>query len=314
MKLRTIKKLFFVLMFLAFGQNIFAQQDAMYTQYMFNTLAINPAYAGSRDLISATALARKQWVGIDGAPQTQTISIDGPIGDSKVGLGLQAFNDKIGITQTTGIYGTYAYRLMMENSTLAFGIQGGVSRFCANYAGVDLGSDGLPDAAYSDNVTKFLPNFGAGIYFNTDKFYAGLSAPHLLNNSLNTGQKLAGDKFIARQYIHLFFTAGYVFDLSENIKLKPNLLLKGVRGAPLEADINANVWLYDLFSVGVSYRTEADISFLTEIQINKNIRLGYAYDASTTGLIKYNSGSHEIMLRYNFAKENSRTILNPRYF
>lgn len=311
----TIKKTVLVLMMvLSSLTQSFAQQDAMYTQYMFNALAINPAYAGSRDVATATALYRKQWVGIEGAPQTQTLSFDSPLANNKVGLGFQVFNDAVGITQTTGVFATYAYRILMNNSTLAFGIQAGGSRFSANYQNVDLGSDGTPDMAYVDNVTKFLPNFGAGVFFNTDNFYAGLSLPHFLNNSLNKEAGFVSEGLVARQYLHLFFSTGYVFSLSDNLKLKPNILLKGVRGAPLQADINMNLYMFDLISLGLSYRTEADISGLMEVQLNKKVRLGYAYDASVTSLAKQNSGSHELMLRVQFGEKGSRAILNPRYF
>lgn len=312
--LAAIKKYILVLMVALSSTYTFAQQDAMYTQYMFNTLAINPAYAGSRDFTSATALYRKQWVGITGAPETQTLAIDGPVADGKVGLGLQFFNDNIGINKTTGAFATYAYRILMDNSTLAFGIQGGVSRFSADYQGVDLGSDGLSDIAYATNVTKFMPNFGAGIYFNTDNFYVGLSLPHFLNNSLNKDSYFVSDGLVARQYLHLFFSTGYVFNLSDDFKLKPNVLVKGVRGAPLQADFNANLWMFDLVSFGFSYRTKADISSLVEVQISKKLKLGYAYDASTTSLSSHNSGSHEMMLRFDIGEKPSRAILNPRYF
>lgn len=311
----AIKKIILMLMMLLSSTTyLLAQQDAMYTQYMFNTLAINPAYAGSRNVATATALYRKQWVGIEGAPITQTLSFDTPLANNKVGLGFQVFNDAVGITKTTGVFATYAYRILMDNSTLAFGIQAGASRFSANYQRVDLGSDGTPDAAYADNVTKLLPNFGLGIFFNTDNFYAGLSLPHFLNNSLDDKQGFVSEGLVARQYLHLFFSIGYVFSLNDDLKLKPNILFKGVRGAPVQADINMNLYMFDVVSFGLSYRTEADISALMEVQLNKKIRLGYAYDTSTTSLAKQNSGSHELMLRVQFGEKGSRAILNPRYF
>lgn len=168
--------------------------------------------------------------------------------------------------------------------------------------------------AYANNVTKFLPNFGAGVLFNTDRFYAGLSLPHFLNNSLNKDAGFVSEGLVARQYLHLFFSTGYVFDLSQDFKLKPNILVKGVRRAPLQADVNMNLYMFDAVSFGRSYRTEADISALMEVQLSKKIRLGYAYDASVTSLAKQNSGSHEIMLRLQFGEKVSRAILNPRYF
>lgn len=302
-----------VLMFLSALKYSFGQQDAMYSQYMFNTLAINPAYAGSRNVVSATALYRSQWLGIKGAPETQTLSIDGASANKKVGLGLQLFNDQIGDTRTTGVYGTYAYRLRLDRSTLAFGLQAGVSRFSGNYGNVNLDPIGMPDAAFAENVTKLMPNFGAGVYFNSDRFYFGVSVPHLLNHSLNKGNTIVSNGIVARQYLHLFIATGYVFDVGEEIKIKPSVLFKGVSGAPVQLDFNTNVWFYDTFSIGAQYRTGADVAVMAELQASSQLRLGYAYDYSVSNLAKFNSGSHEIMLRYEFGTKGKK-MLSPRYF
>lgn len=292
-----------------------AQQDAMYTQYMFNTLAINPAYAGSRNVLSATALYRSQWVGVEGAPETQTLSFDSPLRNKKVGLGIQVFSDKIGITKTTGAFVSYAYRIIMDKSTLSFGLQGGMSHYRADFTSVALRSDGSNyDYSFSQNVSKLIPNFGAGVFYNTDKFYIGASVPHLLNNKLINDSVSVSNELISKQYLHAFVLAGYVFELDPMLKLRPSFLLKAVGGAPLQADINANLWFRDVFSVGVSYRTKADISFLFEIQATDQFRIGYAYDRSLTKLVQFNSGSHEIMLRYEFGFSKNNFATPRRYF
>ncbi|TDQ12015.1 PorP/SprF family type IX secretion system membrane protein [Pedobacter metabolipauper] len=290
-----------------------AQQDAMYTQYMFNTLAINPAYAGSRNVTSATALFRNQWTGIDGAPKTGTITLDAPVFDKRIGLGVQFISDKLGITQTnTGVISA-AYRIRMDEGTLAFGIQGSVSQFRADYTSVLLNSPGSGyDPAFADNVSKTLFNFGTGVYYNSDKFYIGLSAQDLISNKL-TPYESPNTDLRNTQSMHLFLASGYVFSLSEDFKFKPSFLIKGVKGAPIEGDINATLWIKDVIGLGAQYRTSADVAGLIEIQATPQIRIGYSYDYSTTALKAFNSGSHEIMLRYEFGFGKGK-ILSPRYF
>lgn len=307
------KYITFALLLIAAATNkLHAQQEAMYSQYMFNTLAINPAYAGSRNVTSATALYRNQWVGINGAPETITFSIDAPVNSKKVGLGLQVFNDKIGITKTTGAFASYAYRIRLQNGTLAFGLQAGASQYRADFQNVLLSPDPSNDLAFSQNVNKVLVNVGTGVYYNTDRFYIGLSSPQLLNNKL-TNFTVEGSNVFNGQALHLFFATGYVFPLSDVFALKPSVLVKGVKGAPIEADLNATLWIKDVFAIGLQYRTKADMSAMIEIQASPQIRLGYAYDRSLTKLVQYNSGSHEIMLRYEFGFEKGK-ILSPRYF
>lgn len=287
-----------------------AQQEAMYSQYMFSTLAINPAYAGSRNVTTATAMFRKQWVGIDGAPETLTFTIDAPTKNNKVGLGLQVFNDRIGIAKTNGAFGSYAYRISLQNGTLAFGLQGGVGQYKADFNSVPLNTDGANDPAFQQNVNKVFVNLGTGIYYNSERFYLGLSSPQLLNNKFENFSATTNNVFTG-QSMHLFLAAGYVFPIGTDFNLKPSFLIKGVKGAPIEADINANLWIKDLFAVGVQYRTEADIAAMVEIQATPQIRLGYAYDRSVTKLVNFNKGSHEIMLRYQFGAGNGGS---PSYF
>lgn len=310
--MRTIK-LVIITFILAIGaEKVMAQQEAMYTQYMFNTLAINPAYAGSRNVTSATALYRSQWVGIKGAPKTATFTMDAPIDDKKIGLGLQVYNDRLGITNTSGGIISYAYRIRMSKGTLALGLQGGVSQYRADFANVDLGSDASPDLAFSNNVNKALLDFGVGVYYSTDKFYLGLSSPQLLNNKL-TNLTVEGNNGYTGQDMHLFLATGYVFPVGEDLHLKPSVLVKYVKGAPIEADINGTVWIKDVLGLGAMYRTKADVSALVEFQVSPQIRIGYSYDHSTTKLVSYNSGSHEIMLRYEFGFTKGK-IISPRFF
>ncbi|WP_316788085.1 type IX secretion system membrane protein PorP/SprF [Pedobacter frigoris] len=295
-----------------FCNDVKAQQDAMYTQYMFNTLAINPAYAGSRNVVSATALFRNQWTGIEGAPKTGTLTMDAPILNKKLGVGIQIFTDKLGITQTNGAVISTAYRIRMDEGSLSFGIQGNFSQYRANFTEVPLGSIPSYDPAFAENVNKFLFNVGTGVYYNSDKFYIGLSAQDLMPNKI-TSYTSNDIGMGSKQALHVFLATGYVFPLSQDFKLKPSVLVKGVKGAPLEADINASLWIKDVISIGGQYRTSADIAAMIELQATPQIRIGYSYDRSTTALRNFNSGSHEIMLRYEFGFEKGK-ILSPRYF
>jgi type IX secretion system PorP/SprF family membrane protein len=288
-----------------------AQQDAMYTQYMFNTLAINPAYAGSRNVTSATVLFRNQWTGIQGAPKTGTLTLDAPIYDKRLGIGLQLFSDKLGVTQTTGAVISGAYRVRLNEGTLAFGLQGNVNQFRANYNDVNLNTD-VYDPAFAFNVNKVLFNFGTGVYYNSDRFFLGLSVQDLVKNRL-TNYTTNNADFRQTQVMHLFLSSGYVFDLNDDFKFKPSFLIKGVKGAPIEGDINATLWIKDVIGIGAQYRTSADVAGLVEIQATPQFRIGYSYDYSTTALRFSNSGSHEIMLRYEFGFSSGK-ILSPRYF
>lgn len=294
--------------------SVSAQQDAMYTQYMFNTLAVNPAYAGSRNVLSATGLLRTQWVGIEGSPRTQTISFDAAMPNKKVGLGLQVFNDRLGITNTTGAYASYAYRIPFKKGTLALGIQAGAAQFRADFSSVRLNNGSPLDPGFMIDINKILPNFGFGIYYNTAKFYIGAATPHLLNNNfLDDNSVKVTNNLVAKQYLHLFVTSGYVVNLAQDFKLKPSFLFKGVFGAPLQLDVNLNLWIADRISLGGQYRTGDAFAGLLELQATDQLRFGYSYDHTVSRLGNYNSGSHEIMVRYEFGFTKNR-IVAPRYF
>lgn len=309
--MRRIHKIILIACLFLTSYGVKAQQDAMYTQYMFNTLAINPAYAGSRNVTSATALFRNQWTGIEGAPRTGTLTLDAPILDKRIGVGLQVFTDKLGVTQTTGAVISGAYRIRMNEGTLAFGLQGNINQFRADYNNVNLNTNSY-DPAFAYNVNKVLFNFGTGVYYNSDRFFVGLSVQDLVKNRL-TDFSTNNSDFRNTQAMHVFFSSGYVFSLSDDFKFKPSFLVKGVKGAPIEGDINATLWIKDVVGIGVQYRTSADVAGLIEIQASPQIRIGYSYDYSTTALRNFNSGSHEIMLRYEFGFSSGK-ILSPRYF
>lgn len=284
-----------------------AQQDPLYSQYMFTMLAVNPAYAGSRDVLSVTGLYRRQWIGVNGTPETQLLTADFALKNKKIGLGLQAYNDEIGIVHNTGIYASYAYRIKFERATLSMGLQAGVVRFKADFASVKLG-DNQDDIAFAQNQNEFRPNFGAGIFLNTDKFYIGISAPRLVGQDRIS---ISSQKEMFAVANHWFVTAGYVFTLSPDLKLKPSAMLRVVDGAPPQIDINANVWLHDIVSLGVSYRTRNTMVGMFELQITEQLRFGYAYDLSLSSL--KSQGSHEFMLRYEFGY-NRKNVLSPRHF
>jgi type IX secretion system PorP/SprF family membrane protein len=294
--------------------NLFAQQNALFSQYMFNTLAINPAYAGSRNVVAATALYRNQWVGIEGAPKTGTFTIDAPFANDRIGLGMQIVNDKIGVVTTTSGVLTSAYRIPISEGALAFGIEGSVTKYRAGFSDVQLDPAGpVGDPGFSNDINKTLLNFGSGIYYSSSRLYVGVSVKDFVRNRLNTNNLANEDDITARQSAHGYIAFGYVFPLSYDFNLKTSVLAKGVKGAPVQGDFNATLWIKDIIAVGAEYRTNADVSALMELRVSPQVRIGYAYDKSITALRNYNSGSHEFMLRYEFSFDRDR-ILSPRYF
>ncbi|HWZ23192.1 MAG TPA: type IX secretion system membrane protein PorP/SprF [Cytophagaceae bacterium] len=305
--------IFILVIFSTVNYSAYGQQDPQYSQYMFNTLAVNPAYAGSRDVVSATALFRKQWVNTPGSPATGTFSVDAPFKRERVGVGLVAFNDRIGVTSTSGVYGSYAFRIRLKKGTLALGLQAGFSQFKADYSSVVLDQNNQYDGAFVSNVNKFMPNFGGGVYYKTDKFYLGLSLPRFLDNGMfkKSDAAVTIQSYQSRQ---VFLMGGFVVALSQDVKLKPSTLIKYVQGAPLQMDINANVWFYDVVAAGLSYRAGAGtLVSMIEIQATKQIRIGYAYDAGFGKIRSIGQSSHEIMARYEFGYVKAK-ILSPRYF
>jgi len=285
----------------------FAQQDAQFTQYMYNTINVNPAYAGSRGVMSIFGLHRTQWVGLDGAPVTNALSLNTPIGDSNLGIGVSFINDRNGPTVENTISADVSYTIQTsETYKLSFGVKG-----TGNFFNLDS-SQLTPDEASDPslvNYSKFSPNVGAGIYWHSDKAYIGVSVPNFIQSNRYDSDNVA----IFKERINYYFIAGYVFDLSPSIKFKPALLTKLVTGSPLQVDASANFMFFEKFVVGAAYRWDAAVSVLAGFQITDGLYLGYGYDMETTKLRKYNSGSHEIFLRFELFN-NYNKIVSPRFF
>jgi type IX secretion system PorP/SprF family membrane protein len=286
----------------------YGQQDAQFTQYMYNTININPAYAGSRGAMSIFALHRTQWVGLDGAPTTNTASINTPINNSNLGLGVSFVNDKIGPTNENTISADLSYTIpTSENFKLSFGMKATANLFNLNVDKLNPADQGDPQFQNLRNV--FTPNIGAGIYYHSDKAYLGLSVP----NFIQTNRYDDNDVAIFKEKINYYLIGGYVFDLSNDIKFKPAFLTKLVEGSPLQVDVSANFMFIEKVVVGVAYRWSAAMSAMVGFQVTDGMYIGYGYDLETTNLENYNSGSHEIFLRYEIFKNNEK-IVTPRFF
>jgi len=292
----------------------FAQQDAMFTHYSFNTLAVNPGYAGSRDALTITGLNRSQWVGFDGAPVTQTLTLHTPLLNEKLGLGLSVINDKIGPMNNTAFYADFAYKIKVgAKGKLAFGLKGGINLLQGNL--IDVPTVTENDPSFSNNIqSNILPNFGFGMYYSTSKWYVGLSTPKLLENNFaaNNGQ---GTVATAKEKRHYFAIAGAVFDLSKTLKIRPTTLIKVTEAAPIEADFTALFILQDKIEFGPMFRTGDALGLLLGYNFTPQLRLGYSFDWSYTNkTFTYNQGSHEIMLRYDFIYKDKGKVYSPRYF
>lgn len=288
---------------------LYAQQDPQYTQYMYNTTMINPAYAGSRGTLNVFGMYRTQWVGLEGAPKTANISISTPLGDSGLGLGVNFMNDRLGAMEENNIAVDLAYAINISyNYKLAFGLKGTANLLNVDYTKLTIYHPTDPVA--QENISnKFNPNIGAGLYLYSDRAYLGISVPNFLtkdrydDNEVNT----------MRQKAHFYLMGGYVFELGKEVQFKPAVLAKAVSGSPLQVDATANFLFYEKFTLGAAYRWDASVSALAGFQVTKDLFIGYAYDFETTQLRHYNSGSHEVFLRFELFKRDSR-INAPRFF
>ncbi|MEP4533761.1 MAG: type IX secretion system membrane protein PorP/SprF [Cyclobacteriaceae bacterium] len=284
------------------------QQQYMFTQYMFNGLAINPAYAGSHEALSVTALSRHQWVGMEGAPNTQTLAVHGPIKGKNIAVGGLFVRDQIGVSTNHTFYASYAYKIENYTYHLSFGIQGGFSAYNSNLSKVNLSNQ--DDASFfANNTTSFLPNAGIGVYFYLSKFYAGFSIPELFTNRYN--RELARNS--AQQVRHYFITMGGVIPLSRSIKWKPNMMMRLADKSTMSIDLSSSLLFNDLIWLGVSYRALESVDIIFELQVSQYLRFGYAYDIGTSKLSKTNGGSHELVLNYRFHK-GAKRLRNPRHF
>lgn len=315
-----IKKSFLapLLLVFIFLESVSAQQDAQYTQYMFNTMSVNPAYAGSRGQLSIAALYRSQWVGLDGAPKSQTLNLHSPIRNSQLGYGISIVNDEIGngVVQETYFDAVLSYTIDVSlEGKLSFGLKAGGNLLNLDFQGL-RNFDVEPVSA--DNIeNKFSPNVGVGIYYHTNAFYAGLSAPNLLQTDhFDNNQRDANAvQFLSKERVNFYLITGYVFDIGNNTKFKPALLTKVVGGAPLQLDFSGSFLFNDKFSIGAAYRWDAAVSAMFGFQISEQLMLGLAYDRETTDLggTQFNDGSFEVFLRFELVKSFNR-LVSPRFF
>ena len=286
-----------------------AQQDPEYTQYMYNTMAVNPAYAGSTGTIEAALLYRSQWVGMPGAPETQSFSVHSPLRNEKLGVGLSVVNDKIGPSNELYLDGNFSYSLPLGyEKRLAFGIKAGTRMLNIDWSKGRYYDD--DDVLLNQNINNQMKlAVGAGIYYYTEKWYVGFSVPSFIQNDYYDDVR----ESIDYDRMHYYLMGGYVFDLNPNLKFKPAFLVKAVSGAPLTADISANFMIQEKFVIGGAYRTDDSVSILAGFQISPSFFLGYAFDYTVSQLNKYNDGSHEFILRYQFVQKQSK-IKSPRFF
>ncbi len=311
--IKAMKKLITALsLFVSFAS--YSQQEAMFTHYMYNTLSVNPAYVGSRDALTITGLNRNQWVGFDGAPITQTLTVHSPVGSDQIGLGLSVIQDKIGPTKNTSVYADFAFRIRLtQKSKLAFGLKGGFNFFSADLPSVLL--DQQSDALFAKKLEdRMMPNFGFGIYYSRERFYAGISTPKLLENNYFEGTTLS-TLSNAKERGHYFFIMGSSIKINPLIEFKPSTMIKMTTGAPIEADLTAMFEFREKLLAGAMYRSGDAVGMLVGLNLTDQLLLGYSFDFSTTNrTMKYNQGSHEIMIRYDFIYKNVHRIKSPRYF
>ena len=290
-----------------------AQQDAQYTNYMYNTMNINPAYAGSRGNLSVFGLHRTQWVGLDGAPTTNTFAIHSPIRESNVGVGLSFMNDVIGPSDESTSSADFSYTINTSDTyKLAFGLRATAHLLNVDFSKLHIYNQGDALAQYNiDN--RFSPNFGAGAYWYSENTYLGISIPNMLETQhFDKTQVAYSATSVPYERMHYHIIGGKVFDINSDIQFKPAFLAKIVEGAPLQLDLSANFMFQEKFTLGAAYRWDAAMSALAGFQVNDNWFIGYGYDAEVTKLANYNSGSHELFLRYEFSRK--KQVASPRFF
>lgn len=312
-KNRGVKVNLIALAAIVFSMSLTAQQDAQYTQYMYNTVSVNPAYAGSRGHISIAGLYRAQWVGLDGAPETQTLNLHTPIGYRGVGLGVSFVNDVIGPTSETYFDLDFSYTIQTDvDARLSFGLKASAHLLDIKFSELNQDGGQGPDPTLQQNIdNRFSPNIGAGVYYHTERFYAGLSVPRILETEHFEESSLSA----AKEQMNWYLITGYVWDLNPFLKFKPTLLTKMVQGAPLQVDVSANFMYNEKFIGGLGYRWDAAFSGMVGFQVSNEFLIGLAYDREITdlGATSFNDGSFEIILRYDFIKAVGN-LKSPRFF
>jgi type IX secretion system PorP/SprF family membrane protein len=306
-----MRRIIIILVLLIIGTEFsYSQQIPQFTQYMYNTIAINPAYAGSRGVMSITALGRNQWVGFDGGPQTQTLTLNSPLRNEKIGLGFSVVNDKAGYENFTYVYGDFSYTIEAENLKISFGLDAGATYYDLSpelYNSTEVDQDPY----FDERLNRWNPNIGAGILVHNDKWFAGFSVPRFINHDLNNQTDYA-----ALETVQYNLIAGIVFDLGKDIKLKPSILSRYTVGAPISTDFTANFLFVEKLWLGANYRSngkQAAVGALVDFQVTPQFRIGYTYEVPTGEIRPYTSGSQEIVLMYEFRYSKDK-LKSPRYF
>lgn len=306
-----MKKILFVVMLQGFFTGAYAQQDMLISKYMFNGLFLNPAYGGTHPYFTTSLLYRTQWTGFTGAPKTQLFELDGPLAKDKMGIGCIISHDKIGVTEQTDFYATYSYKIKLGKNKLSFGLRAGVSDYRAQLTSLTYWD--ASDVVFTNNIrSALIPKFGFGMYYYTEKYYAGFSIPTLMayDKDYSFSIDLEKSSYLRRHY---YLNGGYIFTLNELFKLKPSVLLKYSPAAPVQADINVSVLYKNMIWFGTSFRTGDAVVFLVEYQTANHIRIGYTFDYTISNLNNYSYGSHEIMVAYDFGTRKTK-MSSPRFF
>lgn len=297
-KLRKIAMILLTTTLVVLGSNAFSQQDALYSQYMVNELVINPAYSGMRDVLNVSMVHRHQWVGLEGAPKTTTFSIQSPLRNENVALGLYIYNDQLGPLKDVGVMANYAYRIRMGQGRLSFGVQGGFIQ-----QGVDVSMLNARDyddfSVYNGTNTTFTPDVNFGVYYTARKWYAGISSKHLFERLFDINNQLDDSPYSSLSR-HMYGTAGLILNLSDDLVLKPSTMVRYTRNAKVNIDINASLYYNDLFMLGASYRTLNNaVVLMGQLTVKENIRIAYSYDMQINALSSQTSGSHEISVAFD---------------
>ncbi len=306
-----LNRFLFIFVLVLLHPELSAQQDSQYTQYMYNTIAVNPAYAGSRGVTSVFLLHRNQWVGIDGAPVTNGFSINKPISNTNLGYGMSLVNDRIGVSDNNTVSADFSYSLPLANDyKLSFGLKTSLNWLSVDYNRLTIRHPDDVVLSEQNNIdNQFSPNVGVGIYWHSSKNYIGISVP----NFLETKRYDDNISSTAKDKMHIYLIAGRVFDINSDWQFKPALLTKLVQGAPLQVDFSANFLFNQKFTFGAAYRLNAAVTGLVGFQVSEAWQIGYAYDTETSRLSNYNSGSHEIFLRFELFNSYNK-IVSPRFF
>ncbi|MCV9928549.1 type IX secretion system membrane protein PorP/SprF [Flavobacterium sp. LS1R49] len=306
-----MKKFFYIVILLFLGiLEASAQQESQYSQYMYNTMTFNPGYTGSREVVSAMGLYRTQWVGLEGAPKTMNFSIQSPLGYHGNGIGLNILSDEIGPTKNTDVMLNYAYTILTGTDLkFSFGISAGFQNLDIDYTKLNV--ENKADGYLSGTESQFSPNVGAGVYVHTYNWYVGLSVPKFLSTK-HKNDDVAMTQVTQRS--HFYLIGGYVFDINPYLKFKPAALLKVVSGAPIAVDVSGNFLINNKFTLGAAYRLNAGVSGLAGFQVTDGIQVGYGYDYDTNKLGNYNSGSHELFMRFDLFNKINKRMINPRFF